>query len=194
MSQASFADPLWRRDRFRPAILPPSKRSSFPAEAVRRYPRDVRPRESCSPDRGRIESIAEFPASGQARAKRHRRCARLKPGSAKTGKCRLGNRAERLSVRRRLWPSGPTSPSSRHVCGCDRAGSLETASTDGEFSISSTAPVTSLEACFERVQQFLNAVSSTSNPTPPGRTNPRPNRLPQSSAVILRKSPRIRPQ
>ena len=33
-----------------------------------------------------------------------------------------------------------------------------------------------------------------SQPTPPGRTRPRPNRLPQSRAVALRKSPRIRPQ
>ena len=36
--------------------------------------------------------------------------------------------------------------------------------------------------------------SSRSKPTPPGRTRPRPKRLPHKRAVMFRKSPRMRPQ
>ena len=40
----------------------------------------------------------------------------------------------------------------------------------------------------------MTAISSTSKATPPGRIMPRPKRLPQSNAVMFRKSPRMRPQ
>ena len=45
-----------------------------------------------------------------------------------------------------------------------------------------------------RRSSSMRIVSLRSNWTPPGRTRPLPKRLPHSSRVMLRKSPRMRPQ
>ena len=66
--------------------------------------------------------------------------------------------------------------------------------TDGASNISSTASRTSRMAASRRRTTSAARSSSRSKRTPPGRTRPRPKRLPQSTAVMLRRSPRSRPQ
>ena len=72
---------------------------------------------------------------------------------------------------------------------------LEAGCTDSDCPTAAcAAPPTSRRAGFSRSIRLAAIAGSMSNVTPPGRTRPRPKRLPQIAPVAFRKSPRSRPQ
>src|ERR1035441_7570785 len=90
---------------------------------------------------------------------------------------------------------GPDEPEGPRVVRADGAGALETLPRPRSVRPSrSPASVTSVRATVRRDLRSRTWSDERSNPTPPGRTSPRPKREPQSSAVMFRKSPRNRPQ
>ena len=89
--------------------------------------------------------------------------------------------------------AGPVRSSSRAVAVVSAPVPVRRSSTLWLCSMTSTAPRASRPASRTRASRSAHCSGSRSWPEPPGRSRPRPKRLPQRLAVRLRKSPRMRP-
>ena len=144
--------------------------------------------------RARSRSSAASRASARRRARRRRPCSRWRRACGRSGRCPTDDRGGRLEPgRTRARPARPGRERRPSPSRPDRSPRSAPSPTAVSHSSSTASP------CPRSARRDASAdrgplSSSTSKPTPPGRTSPRPKRLPQSVAVRLRKSPRSRPQ